>query len=165
MNQFYQKGHNNEPLTTEDREQTKKDWKAITVLDTGMIHMVVEWMKEKGIDFVCAPFKVEWQLVELESSRCIDGILLTTDGDIFPLGAKTVYLDTRFGDKSITAFHFTRDLAMNHVEYDKRQTDKALYSMQWYRDYIPELCALLGCDYIKRISCHYTDKGATKVHP
>ncbi len=95
-------------------------------------------------------WNAEWQLVELESSRHIDGIL-TTDGDIFPLGAKTVYLDTRFGDKSITAFRFTRDLAMNHIKYDKRQTDRALYSMQWYRDYIPKLCALLGCDYIKRI--------------
>jgi hypothetical protein len=42
LNQFYQKGHDNEPLTTKDREQAKKDWKTITVWDTGMIHMVVE---------------------------------------------------------------------------------------------------------------------------
>lgn len=114
----------------------------MTAPDKGMTCVVVEWMKEKGAHFVCAPFEAEWQLVELERIGCVDGIL-ATDSDIFPLGANTVYLDTRFGDKSITAFLCTRDLAMDHVVYEKKQLTKC--SASWNgvvtvsRSFVPSL--------------------------
>jgi hypothetical protein len=56
-------------------------------------------LNENEIEYKCAPFEAEWQLVYLEMIGEIHG-MITQDSDVLVLGAKVALLDVKFHDEA-----------------------------------------------------------------
>jgi 5'-3' exonuclease len=70
--------------------------KKITVPDALFVSYIVQWMKKQdGLQFECAPFEAEWQLIHLERQGVVNYVY-TTDGDSIILGADRVITDIDF---------------------------------------------------------------------
>jgi len=84
--------------------------KASSFPDEIVLNEVIKWMKTDKISFESAPFEAEWQLAKLEKDGKIDGII-STDGDNFILGAKNLYINTNFHNKTFD--HLSREAVIN----------------------------------------------------
>ena len=54
--------------------------------------MVVQFLKEKNCEYICAPYEADFQLVFMEKQGKIQAIL-TEDGDLFVLGGSTLIMN------------------------------------------------------------------------
>ena len=148
LQQFYVRGRTGEVISETDRSNALK-WTKTTMRPTHeIISMVIKWMSDENISFLCAPFEVEWQLVMLEKSGKIDAIMLT-DGDCVILGAQRVYVDVKLNQKNMLVFEQSAVL---------KKVDKHLLCTYPPRLW-PLVAAFLGCDYIERL----TGNGPSKV--
>ena len=85
-----------DPLTDQQHGKVgkvKQNMSKLSKPTDEMLYVIVSWLKEEGIDVVCAPFEAEWQLVFVEKIGFIDGIM-TEDGDVIALGAQNAYVGT-----------------------------------------------------------------------
>jgi 5'-3' exonuclease len=92
-----------------------------------------------------APFEAEWQLVKLEMDDKINGII-STDGDNIMLGAKDLYINTIFHNK--TFVHLSREAVID------TPPDVKKYDFKPVQNLLPELGASLGCNYMNQIPGH-----------
>ena len=80
---------NKEEITQEKIEESQKHIINISY-PTNKIHaMVVTWMKANNIQFLCAPFEAEWQLVSLQRRGEID-VIISEDSDILAYGCTSI---------------------------------------------------------------------------
>jgi hypothetical protein len=89
----------------------------------------------------------------LEQISTIDGIL-TEDGDTVALGARNVYIN--FNHYSSTAAQYDHDLVLETpimVDLSTKKSSGKRFLFDWpkYKNNLPELACLLGCDYIDNI--------------
>jgi exonuclease-1 len=142
-------------LTREQEANVCKHMKATAKPTDERREGIIRWLKEestrtgKEIRVVMAPFEAEWQLVFEEKAGRIDGIL-TQDSDTIVLGAKNVYIDFSMSD------YFSRSTILSTY---KKPKDSGLDMTQHMDAYLPEIAALLGCDYVSNIP----DQGSKKI--
>jgi 5'-3' exonuclease len=103
-----------------------------------LIAMLINWCKEVGIPYCCAPFEADWQLIALQQMNIINGIM-TDDGDLFILGGDNIITDTCFTSGKCCIYRREDILARESMGSGA------------YADHLPALACFLGCDYIRRI--------------
>jgi len=97
-------------------------------------------MKEQdGIQFECAPFEAEWQLVYLEHQGVINYVY-TTDGDSIILGVDRVITEIDFKRKEFVIIEKSTILCSEKFPLGRFPPSS------W-----PNIAALLGCDYVARV--------------
>lgn len=137
---FYERGKTGGTITDEEREEAMKHMKTACGRTKYVTSLIIEWMRAKSINYFCAPFEAEWQLVRFQRDGKID-LILTIDGDAFALGATHVIADITLSNESCCLFDKERFL--------KSQTDPQ-YNISPYLEIIPEVATFLGNDYMKR---------------
>ena len=106
--------------------------------DELVLGCVLDWMQEETIDFLGAPFEVEWQLAKMEKDGRVDAVL-TTNGDAIILQCESVYFDF---DPSKKEWR----------EYKKADILSGSYPLSAYQPWDwPIVANLLGSDYNARI--------------
>jgi len=135
---FYSRGRNGEIIDEEHRIEALKYSRDLAVPTIEILgEIVLNWMKPAGINYCCAPFEAEHQLIQMEKDGRIQGIM-TEDGDAIILGANKVYfkvdvLNSKW--KIYDAILSTRDTPLGSVE-----------KIHW-----PAVGNILGSDYCKRV--------------
>jgi 5'-3' exonuclease len=155
LNEFYSKGLAGESISDEERDEALKRMKEATEVSPELVSMVVDWMREENIQFLCAPFEAEWQCVALVLDKLADNIL-STDGDCVILGAPKAIVELSFSSQQCCVYDRAAVFeAMTNSKYDISE----------YQDLLPEMAAFLGCDYIKRVRGYGVDKVFKKRLP
>ena len=139
LEEFYRKGRDGEPIGEDDRSRALSNLRTITQPTERVISAVVNWFKEAGISFMCAPFEADWQLAYLDRIGQVDGIV-SVDGDVIMLGVRKVCFKVNIGQRKFQAYE--KDSVTCDPKYNISQIPTRLW---------PYLSALLGCDYIKRV--------------
>lgn len=98
LNAFYEKGRKDDVITDDERKKALKYIKEGTAVDDRIIQYVVDFLDEIGVDYMCAPYQADGQLVRLEKDGVIHGSL-TADSDFTHVGAKAIYFDVDFNRK------------------------------------------------------------------
>lgn len=102
-----------------------------------IIQNVLVWAKKKGVQCIGAPFEADWQLVELEKSGIIDGII-TVDSDLLVLGGRLVIMDLNRLSGTFACRVYRRDIWMGQI-------------LQMDETQVLNLVCLLGTDYLDNI--------------
>jgi 5'-3' exonuclease len=115
-----------------------------------VILTMVSWIKSKGYKCVGSPFEADAQLVELSDSRIID-VILTTDSDIFVLGATKLILDFKVNNikpENSTCYILERTAIVNKLtRYVLGETSSMILDGQLLIEY----AVFLGCDYLPNL--------------
>lgn len=82
-------------VNDEDRMRLEKALKKRVGRTEQLMSMLVKWMKDRNIKFICAPFEAEAQCVYLQHQSIVDAIV-TTDSDAVIMGANRVIFLYRF---------------------------------------------------------------------
>jgi 5'-3' exonuclease len=112
-------------------------------------------MRQELIQFFCAPFEAEWQCVSLVMYGVADCIL-STDGDCVVLGAPKVVVQLTISTKQ--CYIYDRSTVMSSLLVEQ-------YNITVNEDFLPEIAAFLGCDYIKRLHGNDPDKVFNTILP
>lgn len=107
------------------------------------------------IQFFCAPFEAEWQCISLIMDGVADCIL-STDGDCVVLGAPKVVVELTISTKQCYIYDRSTVMLSLFVE---------MYNITVNKDYLPEMAAFLGCDYIKRLHGNNPNKVFNTILP
>ena len=81
--------------TASDAEPCTADLKAAVKIEWGMVKLVIAALRERGFQYVVAPYEADSQLVHLCRTGCIDAVI-TVDSDLVVLGAKTGYFRVNY---------------------------------------------------------------------
>lgn len=155
LDEFYSKGLLGESISDDERDEAMKKMKEATQVTPEIISIVIEWMKEQEVRFICAPFEAEWQCVALVLDKLAD-IILSTDGDCVILGAPKVIVELTLSTSQ--CFVYDRACVLSSLANPK-------YDISEYEDLLPEMAAFLGCDYIKRVHGYGADRVFKKRLP
>ncbi len=140
---FFQKCfHNPEQITDKDRSDFERYMKGVVGRSDELTAMILNWFRKENINFICAPFEAEWQLVYLEKEKTIDAII-TSDSDAIILGAKRVIFDINFERGEYREYN--EDLAIQTHAHDKSRYKIFKYGKANF----PIIASLLGNDYTK----------------
>jgi 5'-3' exonuclease len=135
------KANNGENMSEAEREQFKKNWSDMNVPTNSLIATIANWLNENEIEYKCAPFEAEWQLVYLEMIGEIHG-MITQDSDVLVLGAKVALLDVKFHDEASKR---------NCAFFEFSEVFEREGPLVHWKDHMPELAAFLGCDFCERV--------------
>ncbi len=114
--------------------------KKITVADALFVSYIVQWMKKQnGLQFECAPFKAEWQLIHLKRQGVVNYIY-ATDGDSIILGADHVITNIDFKKKQFVI-----------IEKSTILRSEQLPSGRFPQSSWPNIAVFLGCDYVTHV--------------
>ena len=91
-----------EVLTDKYFTVAMRNMKKITCRPNELINLVKNWMIEKDIKCMCAPFEAEWKCVHLEQQNFFDGAM-SIDGNFIALGAKKLYFNANFNSETLQA--------------------------------------------------------------
>ena len=109
---FYADGRKHQPISDQQKAQLQKKHATVCVPNDTVLKLHVDWMDSENIQYECAPFEADWQLVYLETIQGLDGII-STDGDLVILGARTLLDSINFNSRSV--LHFDRgDACLSH---------------------------------------------------
>ena len=75
LNELHKIGRENGDISDEQCQLILKNQKVLSVPDENVTSFVLSWVKQKGIEHVCAPFEAEWQLVYMERMGIIDYVV------------------------------------------------------------------------------------------
>lgn len=142
LQSFYAKGLRGEPITEEDRNKALTQTKKATYPDERVKKQLIDWMKGHDIEFECAPFEAEWQLVYALREGQIDAIM-STDGDCIVLGASCIFIKDN-NARGPRKFHLYKK--------DEVLAERSPYVLRKYPETDwPFLSILFGNDYVDRI--------------
>jgi len=122
----------------QDRKDVDDLRKKNTFPREDVIALIIDWFREEKISFFSAPFEAEWQLVYFEKNNMISSII-SEDGDCFILGARTVVTGIDWSTACCSILK--RDVILQRECAGEGR----------FNDYLPEVSALLGNDYIHRL--------------
>ena len=155
LKEFYEKGKSDATISDQEREEALRKMKDASKITPAIIFMVVQWMKEESILFYCAPFEAEWLCVSFVLDSEAD-FVLSTDGDCVVLGAPKAVVELTLSSKQCCIYD--RDAVLSSLTMEK-------YDLSANKDYLPEMAAFLGCDYIKRLHGNGPSTVFNKVLP
>ena len=124
-------------INDNQRKESLKKLKAISYPTNEVHDMIISWMQEAGIEYICALFEAKWQLVSMESKGIIAAIM-TRDGDHVILGAQKLIRNVWWNDKEYMPFH-------------RSWLQQTSNKISPFIEYLPELAAFWGCDYIDHL--------------
>ena len=116
-----------------------------TTIRADVIAMVVQFLKEKNCEYICAPYEADFQLVFMEKQGKIQAIL-TEDGDLFVLGGSTLIMNL---DLKATDDEGNRK-PMCAIVRRVAVMAQPLFA-GWSSDDVVVFAVFLGCDYIQRV--------------
>jgi len=155
LDDFYERGRSGATISDEERDKALQKMKDSCVITPETLFVVAQWMKDELMTLFCAPFEAEWQCVSL----VLDGIadcILSTDGDCVVLGAPKVVIELTLSTKQ--CYVYDRTTVFTSLVNKK-------YDILVNKDYLPEMAAFLGCDYIKRVRGNGRETVFNKVLP
>ena len=135
------------PTRAQDLAEVQREGQKCTYMRQDVIKLAVDWCVKNEVAYMGAPLEAEWQLVSLEREGYICGIV-TIDSDVLALGGKII----------IDLVMWTGKGPCKIIQRDEVLKREELGGGEW-ADYLPELFAFLGCDYIQRL----WGNGPTKV--
>lgn len=100
LHDFYKDAREGIPITEERRAKLNKNLAAVAVPNDTVLKMVTDCFDSEGIEYECAPFEAEAQLVHLEKEGFLDAIL-SVDGDHIILGARNLLTDLRLNSMTV----------------------------------------------------------------
>ncbi len=136
-----------------DRTKFESTLKKLVSRSEKLTSFVVNWMRDRNIAFLGAPYEGEWQLVQMEKDKRINAII-ANDGDCVILGADRVIFDINFTELKFREFNRS-EASIVHMK-DKMQFPLMKYSKCNY----PLISCLLGNDYIRKVH----GIGISKIH-
>ena len=124
-------------VSESDRAEYQKALTAFSRPNEQVINLVVSWMRKNGIEYECAPYEAEWQLVKLEKDGIINAIV-SIDGDCVVLGAKRVIFSLDYKREMYREYNL--NTALGKYELSKYPVSS------W-----PFIACVLGTDYVENI--------------
>ena len=128
-----------------DYSNAQKQRGKCTTVRADIIAMAVQFLTEKKVECVCAPFEADFQLVYMEQRGLIQAIM-TEDGDIPVLGGKVVIMNLDLNNVNDNG----QKQPMCSVVRRATFLSSPLF-LGWSPDDLVTFAFFLGCDYLRRV--------------